>query len=266
MPNDLIPVAVRVRSHPSSADPVVIGESLTFQYPGAPTVALQVQQVVIPQGQRLALIGPNGAGKSTLLKAITGLLRPSSGTLQVLGQPAGSCPWRIAYVPQRRDVDWRFPISAREVALMGRDVHLRWPRRPRAQDRAVALAALHKVGMAAHADAHIAALSGGQQQRVFLARALAQQAALLLLDEPFVGVDTATTAIIFRIIDQVCADGGTVVVATHDLTTLTAHFDQVLVLQGQVVAAGSPAEVLQPAVLAAAYGGPLAVLQEQGRL
>jgi ABC-type Mn2+/Zn2+ transport system ATPase subunit len=177
----------------------------------------------------------------------------------VLGQPAGRERARVAYVSQRRDVDWQFPITAGDVALMGRDVHLRWPRRLSRNDRALAAAALEAVGMQAYAGQHIARLSGGQQQRVFLARALAQQADLLLLDEPFMGVDTATEALIFIVIDRLCATGKTVVVATHDLATLTDHFDLAVLLRHSVVAHGSPDDVVQPEVLAAAYGGPLAL-------
>lgn len=227
-------------------------------YPGLNAPALCVAALTVAPGQRTALVGPNGAGKSTLLKAVAGLI-PFNGSLRVFGQPAGSQRWRVAYVPQRREVDWRFPITVRDVALMGRDAHLRWPRRLGPTDRALAEAALEAVAMSQYADRHIANLSGGQQQRVFLARALAQQADLLLLDEPFVGVDAHTETIIFATIDRLCAVGKTVLVATHDLTTLAEHFDTAVLLNRRLLAAGAPATVCQPEVLAAAYGGPLAL-------
>lgn len=240
----------------------VVLTGAAVRYPGAPTTAVCDVTLAISCGSRTALIGPNGAGKSTLLKAIVGLLPLAQGSIRVLGRPAGVEHQRIAYVPQRRDVDWSFPITARDVALMGRDAHVRWPRRPSANDRALADESLAAVGMAGFANRHIADLSGGQQQRVFLARALAQQADLLLLDEPFVGVDTATEAIIFRVIDQLCSQGHTVIVATHDLASLAAHFDQAVLVQGRVLASGPPAVVLQPDLLAAAYGGPLALFHK----
>jgi len=234
-------------------------DNVQVRYGGGADVALDAASITIGVGRRTALIGPNGAGKSTLLKAIVGLQPLACGAITVLGRPAGACHHRIAYVPQRRDVDWHFPITVSEVALMGRDVHLRWPHRPRRADYAIAHEALEAVGMSAFAKRHIADLSGGQQQRVFLARALAHQAELLLLDEPFVGVDTTTEAVIYRVIDALIRDGRTVVVATHDLGSLQTHFDQAVLLQKRVIACGKPIEVLQPHVLAEAYGGPLAL-------
>jgi ABC-type Mn2+/Zn2+ transport system ATPase subunit len=228
------------------------------RYPGAAAPALTVEALQIAAGSRAALIGPNGAGKSTLLKALIGLT-PASGAMQVLGQPVGRARRRVAYVPQRRDVDWQFPLTARDVAQMGRDAHLRWPRWLRAADRRIAEQALDDVGMRDCAGRLLAELSGGQQQRVFLARALAQQADLLLLDEPFVGVDSPTEAVIFRVVERACAAGKTVIVATHDLATLADHFDVVVLLRGAVIAQGAPAAVMQPSLLAAAYGGPLAL-------
>lgn len=242
-----------------NASPLAITmKGVQMRYPGAQAVSLTIESLTIAQGRRVALIGPNGAGKSTLLKALMGLA-PTMGAIQVFGQPVGRERSRSAYVPQRRDVDWQFPIVAQDVALMGRDVHLRWPQRLRASDRALAAAALEEVGMSDCGQRHIAELSGGQQQRVFLARALAQQADLLLLDEPFVGIDTNTEAVIFKVIDRLCTAGKTVVVATHDLATLADHFDLIVLLQHKLIACGAPAAVLQPELLALAYGGPLAL-------
>ncbi len=248
--------------HPEVA---VIVDDVIVRYPGTHETALEAANIRIGRGQRAALIGPNGAGKSTLLKAMVGLLPLTRGRIQVLGEPAHVGRYRVAYVPQSREVDWHFPITVFDVALMGRDAHLRWPRWPRAHDKALAMTALEEVGMAPLAKRHIADLSGGQRQRVFIARALAQQAEVLLLDEPFGGVDTATEQLIFQLVDQLCRAGGTVIIATHDLATLPEHFDQAVILQHRVVASGSPDQVLAAAVLAEAYGGPLALLHERAQ-
>jgi len=251
-------------SHRNSASGVALeAHQLTLRYPDSEAVALTVEHLCIHRGQRVALIGPNGAGKSTLLKALVGLLPVAQGSLTIFGRHPAARPQAVAYVPQRREVDWQFPINALDVALMGRDVHLRWPRWICRQDRAKALAALRQVGMAEHAQRHIAVLSGGQQQRIFLARALAQESPLLLLDEPFVGVDTTTERVIFHVMEQLAHTGVTVIVATHDLLTVEAHFDQVVLLHQHLIADGSPQQVLQPHLLAQAYGGPLALFQER---
>ncbi|CAN5861673.1 metal ABC transporter ATP-binding protein [soil metagenome] len=243
----------------------VMVNDVIVRYPGTQETALEAANIRIGRGQRAALIGPNGAGKSTLLKAMVGLLPLTRGQIHVLGEPAHVGRHRVAYVPQSREVDWHFPISVFDVALMGRDAHLRWPRWPRARDKVLAMTALDEVDMAPLAKRPIADLSGGQRQRVFIARALAQQAEVLLLDEPFGGVDTATEQLIFRLVDQLCQAGGTVIIATHDLATLPEHFDQAVILQHRVVAAGSPDQVLDAAVLAEAYGGPLALLRERAQ-
>lgn len=246
----------------NSAVAVMVND-VVVRYPGTTETAIEAAHLQIGRGQRAALIGPNGAGKSTLLKAMVGLLPLARGEIRVLGQPAHVGHHCVAYVPQSREVDWRFPITVFEVALMGRDAHLRWPRWPHANDKQLAMAALEQVDMATLAKRHIADLSGGQRQRVFIARALAQQADVLLLDEPFGGVDTATEKLIFEVVDRVCSAGGTVIIATHDLATLPEHFDQAVVLHRRVVATGSPDQVLDAAVLAEAYGGPLALLRER---
>ena len=220
-----------------------------MRYAGEPQPALCLESLDLPAHQRVALIGSNGAGKSTLIRAIAGLLAPESGTLQVLGARAGQQPRRVAYVPQSRDVDTQFPVTAFEVAMMGRDCHLRFPRFPRARDREIVRAALKSLDIENLADRRLGDLSGGQKQRVFLARALAQDAELLLLDEPFVGVDSATEAIIHRAIAQLTSAGKSVIVATHDLLSLGQNYDYVAVLAGRgaresLVASGAPAEVL----------------------
>lgn len=242
------------------------------RYSGASEAALEIEELRIARGLRTALIGSNGAGKSTLLKAVIGLLPLQCGTISLPQNDATvqskignlkSKIEKIAYVPQSREVDWSFPVSVLDVALMGRDVHLGFARRPGKDDVEIARAALETLGMSEYSGRPIAALSGGQKQRVFLARALAQNAEILLLDEPFIGVDAVSETIIFAMIEQLAQDGKTVVVATHDLTTLEAHYDRAVLLRRRVIAAGTPAEVLQPPLLAQAYGGPLALFQER---
>jgi len=250
-------------THLSQAQIAVSIRDIALRYPATPEIALQADLIRICQGQRVALVGPNGAGKSTLLKAIVGLLPLERGTVSVFGKPVGSLPHDVAYVPQRREVDWRFPITTLDLALMGRDVHLAWPRWPRQTDRRLAFQALEAVGMADKVNIHIADLSGGQQQRVFLARAIAQQAKLLLLDEPFIGVDAVTQAILFHIIDVLCHQGCTVVVATHDLVTIQEQFDAAILLRREVIASGPAKDVLRPDILAKAYGDPLALFEER---
>ena len=219
-----------------------------MRYAGEPQPALCLHALDLPARARVALIGSNGAGKSTLIRTIAGLLAPESGTLSVLGARPGARPRAVAYVPQSRDVDAQFPVTAFEVAMMGRDCHLRWPRFPRARDREIVRESLKSLDIENLADRRLGDLSGGQRQRVFLARALAQDAELLLLDEPFVGVDSATEAIIHRVIADLTEAGKSIIVATHDLVSLRENYDFVAVLAGRgaresLVSSGTPAEV-----------------------
>lgn len=250
-------------THLTQAQVAVSITDIALRYPGAPEIALQIESLHVHCGQRVALIGPNGAGKSTLLKAVMGMLPLERGSISIFGKPAGASPREIAYVPQRREVDWRFPITAFDLALMGRDVHLHWPRWPRPTDRQLAHKALEAVDMADKGNAHIADLSGGQQQRVFLARALAQQSKLLLLDEPFIGVDAVTESILFHTMDALCHQGCTVLVATHDLVSIHEHFDSVILLRHEVIASGPVMDVVRQDVLTKAYGNPLALFEER---
>jgi len=239
--------------------PAIRVENLTVSYRGKP--AIRNVSVVVAQGLRVGLIGPNGAGKSTLLRALVGLLVPDTGRVELFGLPVREARKLVAYVPQRSEVDWDYPVVAEEVVLMGRFPHVGWVRRPRAEDRRVAWECLRQVGMEALAHRQIGQLSGGQQQRVFLARALAQEARLLLLDEPFVGVDAATEEAIYGLLDRLREEGRTVVVATHDLSRAQTAFDRLLLLNQHVVAYGPPAEVFQPALLQRTYGGRLTLLE-----
>lgn len=233
--------------------------NLTVSYRGKP--AIRNVTVTVEQGLRVGLVGPNGAGKSTLLRALVGLLQPDTGSVEVFGGPVWQARQLVAYVPQRSEVDWDYPVVAEEVVLMGRFPHLGWVRRPGPKDREVARECLRQVGMEEFARRQIGQLSGGQQQRVFLARALAQEPRLFLLDEPFVGVDAATEETIYGLLDRFRKEGRTVVVATHDLSRAQTAFDRLLLLNQHVVAYGPPTEVFQPNLLQRTYGGRLTLLE-----
>lgn len=216
--------------------------------------------VEIPSGKLVAIVGPNGAGKSTLLKAILGLVPTTTGFIRALNQPIDLVRKQIGYVPQRESVDWDFPITAQEVVLMGRYGKLGWIKRPSASDREFAAACLAQVGIEAFADRQIRQLSGGQQQRVFLARALAQEPDLFLMDEPFSGVDAATERVIIDILRVLRSRGKTVVAVHHDLQTIPEYFDWVVMLNLRLVAAGNISDVYTPENLHATYGGRLTIL------
>lgn len=192
--------------------------------------ALDNVSLWVPNGTRMALVGPNGAGKSTLLKTIVGLLPIQSGSVDVYGQPITACRQRVAYLPQRGEIDWRFPISLRKLVLTGRYIHLGWFKHPTVKDKIIADKMIDRLGLSAVADRQIGQLSGGQQQRALLARALTQEADLVLLDEPLNAVDVNTRAIIDDVLKQLQHEGKTVVAATHDLGRLETDFDAVLYL------------------------------------
>jgi ABC-type Mn2+/Zn2+ transport system ATPase subunit len=197
-------------------------------------------------GEALGIVGPNGSGKSTLLKTIAGLLLPSSGELSVLGQPPRKLPpGTIAYVPQVEAVDWSFPATVWDVVAMGRFARLHFWQHFGPEDREVVHRALSVVSMADLAGRRISNLSGGQQQRAFVARALAQQPKLLLLDEPTTGVDAATEEALREIVRELVADGLPVLMATHDLDRVDDWFDRLLVLDRRVLALGTPREVVE---------------------
>ncbi len=232
------------------------------------TVAYQRRPVLwdvdvsLPTGRLIAIVGPNGAGKSTLLKAALGLVPLASGHVRLFGKPLSQVRDRVGYVPQRESVDWDFPVDALDVVLMGRSGRLGWIRRPGRADRDLATACLEQVGMAAFARRQIGQLSGGQQQRVFLARALAQQADLYLMDEPFAGVDAATERSIVEVLHQLRGQGRTVIAVHHDLQTVRSYFDHVVLLNMRLVAAGPVDHVFTPENLQRTYGGRLTVLDQ----
>jgi manganese/zinc/iron transport system ATP- binding protein len=230
------------------------------------TVAYQKKPVLrnvtfeINEGELIGVIGPNGAGKSTLMKAALGLIPSIGGEVLVYGKPYKEQRKLIGYVPQRESVDWDFPTNALDVVMMGRYGHLGWLRRPGAKEKAIALECLSKVGMADFADRQISQLSGGQQQRVFLARALAQDAKLYFMDEPFAGVDAATEKAIITLLQELKRQGKTVVVVHHDLATVQDYFDSVLLLNVELQAYGPTDQVFTQDQLQRTYGGRLAFL------
>ena len=229
-------------------------------------LAVQDVTVSIEAGSRVALVGPNGAGKSTLFKAMVGLLAASGGQVFINGLPAHQVRQDAAYVPQFEDVDWDFPVSVMDVVVMGLARQVGWLRLPNARHREAALKALDRVGLAAYAARQIGELSGGQKRRVFIARALAQGARILLLDEPFSGVDTVAQQTLFDILDQIRTAGVTVVLATHDLNLVSTHFDTLLILNKRLIAYGSPDAVFKPAILAEAFGSQMAVWHNDGQV
>jgi ABC-type Mn2+/Zn2+ transport system ATPase subunit len=216
----------------------------------------------IAAGTLTSVVGPNGAGKSTLLKVIAGLLPARSGSVEVLGAPPGDEASRIAYVPQAELVDWQFPVSVGDVVEMGRYARLPLVKRLGKSDRAAVSAALELVGMAAFADRQIGRLSGGQRRRVFLARALAAEPDLFLLDEPVTGIDTTTQEDIMDILEEQARMGRTVVATTHDLMCAAERFQRVVAINGTVVAHGPSSLVLDRDLLARTYGGHILVLGE----
>ncbi|MFK7744339.1 MAG: metal ABC transporter ATP-binding protein [Roseobacter sp.] len=232
---------------------------LTVSYGQKPAVFSV--DMTVPAGAMMAIIGPNGAGKSTLLKAALGILSPLSGQVSFFGQRLHQMRDRIAYVPQRASVDWDFPTRAIDVVLMGLYPKLGLLGRVRGSHRATAVACLERVGMKDFADRQIGELSGGQQQRVFLARALAQDAELYLLDEPFAGVDAATEKAIITVLKSLRDAGKTVVAVHHDLSTVQDYFDHVFMINTRKVAAGTVQEAYTTENLQAAYGGRLATAQ-----
>jgi ABC-type Mn2+/Zn2+ transport system ATPase subunit len=222
----------------------VVARNLTVRYDDF--TALDDATLDVHYGEALGIVGPNGSGKSTLLKAVAGLLKPASGTLLVLDRaphdvPAGS----IAYVPQVEAVDWSFPATVRDVVAMGRFAHMSWWQHFGAHDREVVARAIDVVNMTGMATRHIANLSGGQQQRAFVARAIAQEPKLLLLDEPTTGVDAATEEALRLIVRELVAQGLPVMMSTHDLDRVDDWFDRLLVLDRRVLALGTPTEVVR---------------------
>jgi ABC-type Mn2+/Zn2+ transport system ATPase subunit len=225
--------------------------------------ALEGVSLAVEPGTLLAIVGPNGAGKSTLLKLMAGILPAWDGVIEVLGSPPGGAARRIAYVPQAELVDWAFPVTVGDVVMMGRYPALGPLRRPTRADRDAVATALEQVGMAPHASVQIGRLSGGQRRRVFLARALAADPEVYLLDEPVTGVDPTTQEDLMDLLEQEARRGKTVIATTHDLACAAQRFQKVATVNRRIVAHGPASLVLDPNVLAATYGGHLLVLGGQ---
>lgn len=223
-------------------------------------------EAAFPKSAMSAIVGPNGAGKSTLLNACLGLVKPESGQVVIDGEAASAGLSKIAYVPQRESVDWDFPITVREVVEMGRYQSAGWFKRLKKHDHQIVNDALEQVGMAPFAKRQIGQLSGGQRQRVFIARALARQAEIMLLDEPFAGVDARTENDLFTLLEQLRMSGSTVVVVHHDITTVQERFDWALLLNKRAVACGPVSEVITSETLKRAYGVDSMLATDSGQL
>lgn len=237
---------------------------LTVNYDKTPVlwdISLQV-----PSGLLVGIVGPNGAGKSTFIKTALGLVQPISGKIEFFGHPLKEVRQKIAYVPQRESVDWDFPITVRELVLMGRYGRLGLFRWPRAADWSAVDHHLEQVGMTAYADRQISQLSGGQQQRAFIARALLQDADVYFMDEPFAGIDQTTEAVIMDLLRHLKAKGKTVFVVHHDLNIIESYFDWVIMLNMRLVACGEVSQVFNAETLNTAYGKSYALFDEALKL
>ena len=215
----------------------------------------------VPHGARVAVVGPNGAGKSTLFKALVGLLPLKSGRIIIHGESLGVHKDCVAYVPQREEVDWRFPVTVNDVVMMGRFGQMGWFKRASAHDRSLVRKSLEQMGIADLAEHSIGQLSGGQQQRAFLARAIAQEPHILLMDEPFTGVDVTTQEVTLNLLDHLHRKQVTAIISTHDLNLAASRFDLVLLLNHRLIAFGTPQEVFVKENLAQAFGNSLLVME-----
>ncbi len=217
-------------------------------------------------GSIYGVIGPNGAGKSTLFKTILDIIQANTGTIKVFDQEIDEVRKRVAYVPQKDEVDWSFPATVMDIVLMGRYPHKKLLQRLNQQDRDIAMEALEELGISHLKDRQIGALSGGQQQRVFLSRAICQGADLLFLDEPFVGVDITTESKIIEILKKLSKAGKTMLVVHHDLATADDYFDQVILLNQRLIAYGPTNTIFTRENIALTYASQLQILQEIGMI
>lgn len=243
-------------------NPAISIKDLHVSYYG--NEAVKGVSLSVAPGNLVGIIGPNGAGKSTFLKAMLNLIPSDKGEVKVLGKNLREVRKQIAYVPQRNDIDWDFPITVLDVVLIGTYPHLKLFRRPKKEEKEWALQCLQRVGMQEFSKRQIGELSGGQQQRVFLARALAQKAELFFLDEPFVGVDVSSEETIVQILKDLCRQGKTVIVVHHDLSKANDYFHQLILLNKELIGFGSVAEVFKPEVIEKAYNGQFSLMNEMG--
>ncbi|MEN9221684.1 MAG: ABC transporter ATP-binding protein [Thermostichus sp. BF3_bins_97] len=242
-----------LRLHRAGPTGSLVVRDLSVRY-GSSRVLQDITTEIQP-GRITGILGPNGAGKSTFLKGLLGLVPLERGEVCYRGRELGS--EQVAYLPQRSVIDWTFPATVWDVVLMGRVKPTGWLRRIGRQGRQRAAQALERVGMSAYRDRPIGQLSGGQQQRVFLARALAQEAEIYALDEPFAGIDQPSGEILFQVLRELADAGHIVMVVHHDLGQALTYFDEVLLLNQVLIAQGSPQQVLQPQVLQRAYGSSI---------
>lgn len=248
----------------SENGPALQVHQLSVNYDKTPVlwdISLQV-----PNGKIVGIIGPNGAGKSTFIKATLGLLKPISGKVEFFDQPLSKIRQRVAYVPQRESVDWDFPVTVRDLVLMGRYGTIGVCRWPRKSDIAAVDHYLHLMGMTSYADRQISQLSGGQQQRSFIARALVQEADIYFMDEPFSGIDMATEMAIINILRQLKDSGKTIFVVHHDLNTIQSYFDWIIMLNMRLIACGEVAKVFNPETLNMTYGKSYVLFDEALKL
>lgn len=220
----------------------------------------------IEAGHIYGVVGPNGAGKSTLFKAMLGLIETNAGSVSILDKPVESSRKEVVYVPQKSEVDWTFPATVLDIVLMGRYPHKKILQRMDQHDRDLAHAALQELGIESLKDRQIGELSGGQQQRVFLARALCQEANIFFLDEPFVGVDMTTEEKIIAVLKRLAAEGKTLLVVHHDLSTVPEYFDQVIFINQRLVTYGETETVFTQENIAKTYSGQLPILHRTGML
>lgn len=245
-------------------NPIIDIHDLTVSYNKKPV--LWGIDLSLPAGNVIGIIGPNGAGKSTLLKSIMGLTQCASGYIKIFDKPLESVRQEVSYVPQKESVDWDFPTSALDVVIMGRYGKLGLFHRPKQRDKDISMSCLRKVGMENFATRQISQLSGGQQQRVFLARSLAQEAKLYLMDEPFAGVDAATEKVIMEILHEMAREGKTVLVVHHDLQSVNDYFQWCILLNMRLVASGPTNLVATTSLLEETYGGKLNILSKVGKI
>jgi manganese/zinc/iron transport system ATP- binding protein len=250
--------------HPLPSQPALQAYQLTVNYDKTPV--LWDISLSIPSGVLVGIMGPNGAGKSTFIKTALGLIKPIAGKIEFFGQPLKRVRQRVAYVPQRESVDWDFPITVRDLVLMGRYGQLGLFRWPRAADRAAVDHYLHVVGMSHYADRQISQLSGGQQQRVFIARALLQEADIYFMDEPFAGIDMTTEAVLIQLLKELKEKKKTVFVVHHDLTTSERYFDWTILLNMRLIACGETKQVFTVENIKKTYGQSHALFDEALKL
>lgn len=244
-------LAVSVNDLVVSYDAKIVLEHITFQ---------------VEQGTLAAIIGPNGGGKSTLLKSLLNLVPIVSGKIELFGKSPKVARNDVAYLPQAEEVDWLFPITCLDVVIQGRLVHLKWWQKPKKHDRDLALHSLETVGMIDYAYQPIGELSGGQKQRVFLARALAQSAKMIMMDEPATGLDAAAQHQLLDLFFELQQLGHTIIITTHDLNCLAARFDQILGLNNQLILSGPPSDVLDAQVITDLFGKHFPVIGPEGEV